>query len=429
MRKVVHIGVIGLMLGVAFVVQPTAASAAPDASCTVQGPDPARVSMTPTADGTPAYAQWLGQADVSAANDAIQKAVQAQFGLTDGKETAAELVRRGYIGSTVDHNTRTIVTVVTPEYRAKAAALQARISAAQPASLTKAYRTALIVGCYSGSRLAAAADLLHGRAWHPEAAKASFSFAIEANDSRLHVSFDPGSAAAAEAARVRLGELAAVTLGGSSRAGRLDDGEAHYGGAGVRVGSGALNSNICTTSFVVRRNSDGRRGGLSAGHCFNNNNAVWSSTQFWGTAWGEAGYPTWDMIGVSSTAETYDNSIHVDPCCPSVRNVTARKFPAVNDNVCLSGMVTRAVCGLIVNHLFAELCDADGCTTGLMRARRANDVTVRGGDSGGPVYQRSGASNAVALGMIIGFNDGGRNLLGEKLNSIEAHLGVTVLTS
>ncbi|GIF66149.1 hypothetical protein Ais01nite_41840 [Asanoa ishikariensis] len=411
------------MLGVAFVVQPTAAAAA---SCTVRGPDPARVSMTPNADGTPAYAQWLGQAHVSAANDAIQKAVQAQFGLTDGKETAAELARRGYIGSTVDHNTRTIVTVVTPEYRAKAAALQAKIDAAP---LTRAYRTALIVGCYSGKRLAAAADLLHGRAWHPQAAQASFSFAIEANDSRLHVSFDPGSAAAAGAARTQLGELAVVTLGGSSRAGRLDDGEAHYGGAGVRSGSGALNSNICTTSFVVRRNADGQRGGLSAGHCFNNGNQVWSSTQFWGAAWGEAGYPTWDMIGVSSASETYDNSIHVDPCCPAVRNVTARKIPAINDNVCLSGMVTRAVCGLIVNNLNAELCDAAGCTTGLMRARRANDITVRGGDSGGPVYQRSGASNAVALGMIIGFNDGGRNLLGEKLNSIETHLGVTVLTS
>src|SRR6201991_829457 len=123
MRKVVHSGVIAIMFGVAVVVPSTAATAAPSAGCTVPGPDPARVDLTTrAADGTPAYAQWLERPDVSAANLAIQKAVQAEFGLTDGKESVATLARRGYIGSTVDHNTGTIVPGGTPAYPTRGAA-------------------------------------------------------------------------------------------------------------------------------------------------------------------------------------------------------------------------------------------------------------------------------------------------------------------
>ena len=143
----------------------------------------------------------------------------------------------------------------------------------------------MIVGCHSGADLAAGADLLTRRAWHPEAAEATFGFGIDAADSRLHVSFAPQDKAAAEAAGKALGDLAVVTLDGAARLGRLDDGTPHFGGAGVRVGSGSLNSNICTTAFAVRRNSDGQRGGPSAGHCFTNNQSIWSSTKFWGNGW------------------------------------------------------------------------------------------------------------------------------------------------
>ena len=67
------------------------------------------------------------------------------------------------------------------------------------------------------------------------------------------------------------------------------------------------------------------------------------------------------------TSQTYDNTIHVDPCCPVTRNVTSRKAPAVRQ----SGMITRAVCGLVITNLFAQLCDADGCTSGLLDATGA----------------------------------------------------------
>ena len=110
------------------------------------------------------------------------------------------------------------------------------------------------------------------------------------------------------------------TVGEAARSGRLDDGEAHYGGAGVRAGSGGINTNS--------------------------------------------------------------------------RNIPSKRNPVVGDSVCLTGMITRV--------------------TGLMQARRANDVTVRGGDSGGPVHIRSGTANAVALGMIIAYTDSGRNAFATK---------------
>ncbi|MEU7903466.1 hypothetical protein [Actinoplanes sp. NPDC049118] len=424
----VSIGVPVLLLGMVAVVEPAAAATAPAGKCTVDATNPAKVGMTRAADGTLHHTQWLEQEGVVAANLAIQKAVETQFGLTDQKATAAAVVRTGYLGTAVDHNTQTLVTVVTPEYAAKAATFRGKVAAATPA-LPVGVSTAVIVGCNSGAELAAGADLLTGRAWHPDAAKATFGFGIDAADSRIHASFAPKDKAAAEAAQKALGDLAVVTLDGAARTGRLDDGTPHFGGAGVRVGSGSLNSNICTTAFTVRRNSNGQRGGISAGHCFNNDQSIWSSTKFWGNGWGRANYPAFDMIGISATSQTYDNTIHVDPCCPTTRNVTSRKAPAVNDSVCQSGMITRAICGLVITNLFAQLCDADGCTSGLLDAHRGTDTVIRGGDSGGPIYIRSGSSNAVAVGLNVGTTSGGSNLVGEKLSSIESHLGVTILTS
>ena len=43
-----------------------------------------------------------------------------------------------------------------------------------------------------------------------------------------------------------------------------------------------------------------------------------------GQAWGEYDFPAYDMIGISSWSETYDNVIHTDSCCPVKRDVIGR---------------------------------------------------------------------------------------------------------
>ena len=132
------------------------------------------------------------------------------------------------------------------------------------------------------------------------------------------------------------------------------------------------------------------------------------------------------MMRVGATAEVYGNRIHVDPCCPSVRTVVSDAAPKVNDLVCQSGMTSRAICSLRVVSLTGEFCDDAGCTPGLVVFQRSGDVVVRPGDSGGPLYARSGTSNAAARGLVIALSDFGTTGYAENIANVEAHLGVAV---
>ncbi|GAA2391687.1 hypothetical protein Cme02nite_13160 [Catellatospora methionotrophica] len=422
----------GLMLATLVTSLPAQAVPALTVDCQVAAPATGLTAGL-TADRAPAYGQWLDTEPARQANRAVQTAARQALGVTGAKERIADQVRRGYIGTAIDHNTQTVTIVVTPEQRTRAAGLDSSLAgASRAADGALAMKTAVKVGCFSAERLAAADELLSGRAWHPDAARASFSYSLRAADSRFQVTFDPRFPAAAQALRDQLGEVAEVMLDTAPRTGRLNDGEAHFGGAGVRVNSGATNT--CTTGFVARRKSVTGdtavyTGGISAAHCFGNGQKIYSSTQYWGTASRESDYPSYDMLFVGAATETYDNVIHTDPCCPTQRNITAKRDPLIGDVVCLSGMTTKATCGVTVISLNAMICDAEGCTGGLMEGGRGGDIIVRTGDSGGPVYIRSGTSNAIALGMIIGCTSGCRGVVAEQLTNIESHLNATILTS
>ncbi len=101
--------------------------------------------------------------------------------------------------------------------------------------------------------------------------------------------------------------------------------------------------------------------------------------------------------------------------------------PRVGNLVCASGYVTKALCGLEVRSLNAELCDRNGCTRGLIRAVKEGTTAARPGDSGGPVYARSG-SGAVIKGSIVGV-DGEGALLAENISGILAHLDARLATT
>ncbi|HEX2355458.1 MAG TPA: hypothetical protein VHI50_03215 [Micromonosporaceae bacterium] len=425
----------GLVCGVllfaatAATASPAAASNETASACIV--PQVATATGPTTVDGVRAHEQWIAGPGGAAAVGAVADEVVATFGV-DSKTDDFATLRRGLIGVTVDHLAQAVVVVVEPAYRG-VAALQARLTAATGAAGLVEGASSVGVrvqaGCFAAADLLDAASTLQARRWHGDAGRARFAFHLDPSDSAFHVSFDPRYPRAAEALQKSLGGLAAVTLDGASRAGRLDDGEPHYGGAGVRVGSGSSSSNTCTTGFVVIRNSDGRRGGVSAGHCFNNGQQIYSGPQYWGQASGESGFPTWDQIGIFAASETYANKIHVDPCCPSVRTVTGRANPYIDLTVCHSGMVSRATCGIRIVSTNGQFCDSDGCTTLLAVGTRSGDIIVRGGDSGGPVYTRPGSSTATIRGMVIAYASGGATMYAEQVSYIESHLGVRVATS
>jgi hypothetical protein len=277
--------------------------------------------------------------------------------------------------------------------------------------------------CRSANSLIEADDLLYSRSL----VKGEYSYSLWATDSRFHI-----SAASADDAAVlqkALGDRAVVTAGAMGRAGRNDDGEPHFGGSGIQQNAGSTSTNTCTSGFTVRRNADGGRGAMTAGHCYGNGIYAYSGPQYYGYTWGKFNYPAYDIIGVRSGSETYDNVIHVDPCCPNNRYVVGYDVADVGDLACLSGMVTKAVCGVQVTSTNGYFCDQDGCTGGLIEGIKPNTVIVRPGDSGAPIYTRYGANSALAMGMVIASAGGGTIVYGEHISVIEAYLNVTVLTS
>lgn len=406
--------------------------------CVVPGASGAGLDRGPRdAEGIYPYQRWL----VSDAGQAVSRAVtqveSIELGISDTTGLAGKL-QHGLIGHATDHVGRTMVAVVTPEYADPDALGAALTTARNGLGMPDAPGVRVQRGCFSAAALIEADSVLRQRAWHPDAANASFAYALRAEDSRFHVTFDDRYPAAADALAAALGDRVVVELGQAGRTGRLNDGEPHYGGAGIRRGANSsLGSNQCTSGFTVRRKSDGRRGVTTAGHCFSNGNAIYSSTQFTGTVWGEGTvdnpYPAIDVAGVLSSSETYDNVIHVDPCSPCTRTVIGRSSVGGGSSICVSGMVTRAICSVLVLSTDGAVCDAAGCTFNLIEGWRNGDTVVRGGDSGGPAYIRSGSSSATAVGTIVG-GAGGRSssstlVYVEPIAVVEEALNVTLATS
>lgn len=433
-RWIVGLAVVLSTTGVAL---PVAAEAAP---CVVSGTSGAGLDRgTRDADGIYPYQSWLVSDAGQAVASTLTQTQAAVMGIADTASMDTRL-QRGFIGFATDHATHTMVAVVTPEYGNATGLGTALTTARNLVAQTQPAAPGVRVqaGCFTAAQLIDAESVLRQRSWHPDAAVASYAYALRADDSRFHVTFDDRYPGAAEALSAVLGDRAIVELGVVARAGRLNDGEPHYGGSGIRKGfNSSLSSNQCTSGFTVRRKSDGRRGVTTAGHCFSNGDSIYSSSQFTGVLWGEGTvdnpYPAIDVAGVLSSGETYANIIHVEPCSPCIRTVIGKSTVGGGSTMCLSGMVTTAICSVLVTSINSGLCDAAGCTFDLIEGWRNGDTIVRAGDSGGPAYIRSGASTATAVGAIVG-GAGGRSststiVLVEPIAVVEEALSVSVATS
>ncbi|MBB5869396.1 hypothetical protein F4553_002775 [Allocatelliglobosispora scoriae] len=423
---------------------PGAAAGAPrrgseDAQCTITGATAesrSRQSLSPVARGADDLApseRWLADSTTQSLNTRIQRELGALLGAApQGKERIADQLRRGLVGYAADDTTQTISVVVTPDVTARTN-VAGRLDVVRRAFTgVSAFtpKVAVVTACRSAESLIEADDLIFGRAWHPDAARASFNYELDPADSVFHVSFDARYPEAAEALGKALGDRVQVQLGANRiPTGRYDDGEPHYGGSAVRVGSGSTGSNICSTGFMVRRNSDARRGVVSAAHCFENNQAIYSGPSYVGTAANE-NVNNHDVIGIYSTTESYAPVIHVDPCSPCTRTVVGDETPSVNMYVCVSGMSSKALCSLKVVNVGGVYCQPEGCVTNLIAAERWDRAIVRAGDSGGPVYSRVGTDDAVINGMIVGQDAyyGGNRMLAETAASVKVGLGVTIVT-
>jgi hypothetical protein len=370
-----------------------------------------------TAAGHFEHETWIAGPEAQEAVRALDAALRAEFG-ADGKTDPGATLAAGYVGTAVDHHAHELVVLVDAPLVSTQALEQRLNSAAAP------LRVRVGKPCVAARDLVAAGATIRARSWHERADDVTFGYALDPHTSQFAVTFREADREVGEALARQLGEAVRIEYGQPSRRGRLDDGEPHWGGAGIGP---FANGNDCSSGFTVRL-SNGTLGSVTAGHCYNNGQNLWSGPQYYGLTAAESGYPTWDQIRIDPNGETFARSIHSDPCCPSSRTVTSRSNPAVSELVCVSGMVTRAVCGLQVTSTSASLCDADGCTTDLIRAEKPGSVVGQGGDSGAPMYTRPTTSTASIKGMEIG-GTAADNVYAEKVTGIESHLGVTVVTS
>jgi streptogrisin D len=314
-------------------------------------------------------------------------------------------------------------TVVVDARRTSPSALSGRLRAALPdvatASLT------VEASCASSTELARAWRTVLGRAWHPSAATVSFAASVEASTETVDVTVDPAHASPEVLAAIRgvAPGLVDVRVGSVARTSRTADQEYHKGGARITRGNA-----LCTSGFVVRR-SDGVVGATTASHCGPAGGDYWYSGPYaYGRATTRTDYPRYDvMLLINGRYAPY---IYTDGPGDSVdvRTIQGAANPAIGQLLCISGQTTRAHCSNRVENLGGSICDADGCTTGLIQMIRADGWTVQPGDSGGPVYTISStaAGHAVARGSVVGVRDG--RSFAEAWSSISGHLGVTIAT-
>jgi len=392
-----------------------AAAQPPGPECVIQSDAGLEAGQALTSEGHYPYQEWLANPSAQTAVDALDAALDARFGDEDEEGNP---LRAGLIGTAADHRAQEIVVVVDPAL-VEPSELETQLRAAVP-------RDALSIrvgrSCHSSLQLLDAQATIDARSWHPLVPSTAYTSYLDAKTSTFIVGLSVADEPVASALVARLGSRVTIDLSGApSRDSRLNDGEPHWGGAGIGSTRGA---NICTSSFTVRF-STGPLGSLTTGHCFRNGQRIWSGTQFYGVAFAESGFPRFDMIGIRPNGERFDNRIHTEPGNPSSREVQARGNPSRHSFVCMSGMVTRAKCGLEVIETDADLCDPSGCTPNLVRSMRRGTRVRAPGDSGGTVYNRFGSNGAAIRGMHVGGRRRDESYA-HKVRSIERHLNVTV---
>jgi hypothetical protein len=366
---------------------------------------------------------WMANDEAQQGIARLDEALNARFGTSD--DGGDDRLRSGLIGFAADQANRQLVAVVDPSLVDREQ-LQKELTAT-----TDAVAVRVQAGCHSSAELLAAKAEIESGSWNDSAqiSKPSYGYYLDGLTSTWRVSFREGDASAASALEAETGDTVTVEFGDASRATRLKDGEPHWGGSGIRHPRGRDDGKDfqCTSGFTAVLPS-GSKGSVSAGHCFvgDSQKNLWSGNQFYGVVGARAKpFPKFDMRRIKPSGESFARKIHTDPPAGDFRTVVAASNPSGGSFVCLSGAKTEALCGVEIINLNGTYCDSSGCTPSLAVGRKGGTTVVRGGDSGGPVYNRFSNDNAAIRGMIIAFTNGGAKGYFHKVNTIKNELGIS----
>lgn len=389
------------------------AEAGPEGCTRPPGADRAHlseISRGTTPLDSPAYAAWLDS----------ELAQRAKNTVLDLKGAWSDTL----IGMYSDHVARQWVIVVDDITRA--AEIRDVVDEVSGPHLS----VRVEVGCADAAELTEAMEYLASRTW-AKSSTINWSARVDPTVSRVQVSIEADATPERSTIAAALGALVQFADAAPATHGRLDDGSPHYGGALIDLTKGG--SGDCTSGFAMDKN--GGRWMVTAAHCsssYTSNQSYYSGYKYYGVGLASQNFgPTRDVMLIGSGTEQYARILHVDPCCPSTRTVTSKGDPRQGDFVCMSGHVSRAVCGI---EIYEE--DFIGCMDGYCYQGEAaagwkgSTVFNRPGDSGAPVYERVGSSSAKILGLNVGA-DGGANTTTVfiKTSKVEAWTGATVATT
>lgn len=231
----------------------------------------------------------------------------------------------------------------------------------------------------------------------------------------------------AKSLRSLFGKTVNLKQGKVSRAGRNDDANPHKGGARIHTQS---YSQGCSSGVMLQR--AGVNHMVTAGHCYNANQKVYSGQNYFGLV-NVRKFPNPDLALINGNgSQYYANHIWTTPGSPSARVVSTKWTTVVGHHVCTSGAYSLERCGATVNTMNASFCDQEGCTYNLARAQNAGQLVAQLGDSGGPVYQKRGVNGLAFQGIIVATSlnlssTSGDTVWFHTVQTIESSLGGTIV--
>lgn len=411
--------------------------------------EPIGWNIDPAEDGSPKPpARWLHQPAVNDAYSSLAHLVWARPDL--------------FLGIVPDRSERHLILLTNPsrhEHAVEATVLEvnARRGAVaveiRPGCRDRAELEDLLDTARSSSELASIAEELDG-----SERAIGFGYSIDEVTGRAVVWIPFSAREDAESVlQAQFGE--AIVVKRFRLMSRTNDGSPHYGGA--QMGPYGYSNDYCTAGPAVD-NASGRWL-VTAQHCtdypmFDEGEIIewWSgSTQTWfgegSTAWDLTGRATTEYLNAGGTSQfrgdvsmigdgtdQYSRYIHVDPCCPTTRLVNGKANPtASTTGLCVTGSRTRARCSLDVFDVSLWYPPEPEGPWVAYHAERPNVQIVAHGDSGAPIYKRSGSSNATIYGMAFAADseqgqevgDGWDSVIFTPTYVIEDELGVTIATS
>jgi hypothetical protein len=249
----------------------------------------------------------------------------------------------------------------------------------------------------SAATVTALTGAVEARGFHPDAGEYSYGSYVDVDADVIVVGTDAPAGVVAPLVE-RFGEAIEVRSGPTGRLRQFDP-EPHWGGASITNGG-----SVCTSGFTGQ--TGGVRVMVTAGHCFNPGNAVFSTGggQFWGSFFPSAGFPDPDLATISGT--TYEGAMYVGgPASGSGTAVVGFGDPVVGTGgYCWSGQTSGEVCGNTVVAFNGQLCDPLGCTNNLTVS---TGPLTQPGDSGSPWFQPAGGGasiRGITVGVVAGQN-------------------------